>query len=223
VLAFLLSFCFDISFFLIDFFLSSFQRTFRLLARFSGHLGLADVANTFGAHDARILPTYGGENVKKIAARMGANPCKELGIQDREIGSKDLLELWDKYDKDGNGKLDRAEALAFLKDFGKAIGVKIEPDNAERYLTEHCDNDGTLSQDQFLSMFAAVASESGATRKMELTSSMQVRVDKALEDRAEELMTQAEAEEQARLEEMKRAREMRESMDKKPMRMRPKK
>ena len=99
-----------------------------------------------------------------------SNACEEIGWKDQEIGSKELLELWVKYDVNNSGTLDLKEATKFLKEFGATIGKPLSKEEARTLYYAHGGGLNGLSQENFLSMFVAVVPE-----QISLTSSLQIR------------------------------------------------
>jgi hypothetical protein len=81
-------------------------------------------------------------------SKQGSNFCKQLGKdwENKQIGSADLQQLWDHYDKDRNGYLDRKEATAFLHDLGKAIGAEISEEKALEMFETHSVVTGVSSE-----------------------------------------------------------------------------
>ena len=87
-----------------------------------------------------------------------SNPCRALGFEGKPIGTAQLQELWNKYDKNHNGILEADEVEKFCLDLGQAINHPISVSEAKALYDAH--NTGTgLTKDQFFSLFVAVAQE----------------------------------------------------------------
>src|SRR3989338_10210144 len=87
------------------------------------------------------------------------NPCAELGLNGKTIGTAELTGLWDKYDADKSGKLDGKETVSFLQDFGTTMGRPISKSEAESYYQTHNSGGSGLTKDQFFGLFVEVAQE----------------------------------------------------------------
>ncbi|MDP2436656.1 MAG: hypothetical protein Q8P67_12985 [archaeon] len=89
------------------------------------------------------------------------------------IGTAELNGLWTKYCKDNSGRLDEKETVAFLQDFGVAVGSPIGKDAATEYFRSHCASAEGLAKEQFFALFVDVAREQPSGGRVELTSSLQ--------------------------------------------------
>src|SRR3989338_4472983 len=87
------------------------------------------------------------------------NPCAELGLNGKTIGTAELTGLWDKYDADKSGKLDGKETVSFLQDFGVTMGRPISKSEAKSYYQTHNHGGSGLTKDQFFGLFVETAQE----------------------------------------------------------------
>lgn len=113
---------------------------------------------------------------------MGGNPCKALAVDSKVIGSQDLQQIWDKYDKDGNGMLDWHEITQFLKDLSEAIHTQISPENVRALFLEHAQpspdprrSDTGITRDHFTLFFFGAAA--GAHKRLEMTASLEAELE----------------------------------------------
>jgi Ca2+-binding EF-hand superfamily protein len=80
---------------------------------------------------------------------MGNNPCKQMGVSGKIIGSKQLRALWQKYDKNKDGMLSREESLVFFKDFARAVGGTVTNEDASSTFDELAGGKGYLTASEF--------------------------------------------------------------------------
>ena len=104
-----------------------------------------------------------------------SNPCKVLGFQGKQIGTAQLEELWNKYDKNHNGILEAEEVEAFCHDFGQAIDHPISSADASQLFQTHATGSG-LTKEQFFGLFVDFvhdldASDPGSSR-LSMTQSL---------------------------------------------------
>ncbi|MDP2437536.1 MAG: hypothetical protein Q8P67_17475, partial [archaeon] len=65
-----------------------------------------------------------------------------------------LLRVLNRYDRDGNGLLDREECLSFLSDFASTLQISITPEVANGYFDAA--NKQALTREEFLTLFSRV-------------------------------------------------------------------
>ena len=80
---------------------------------------------------------------------MGNHPCKTMGVEGKAIGSKELRALWQKYDKNKDGRLSKAEALVFFRDFAKALGGEVSEEDAGKTFDDMAGGKGYLTAEEF--------------------------------------------------------------------------
>ena len=90
-----------------------------------------------------------------MASSVDVNPCTEVGWSGHEIGSQELLRLWETYDVNRDGRLSERETITLFKDLGRTLGIPIRKNKAIFLFKQHAKADPALglTQDEYLSMF----------------------------------------------------------------------
>eukprot|EP00013_Stygamoeba_regulata_P020786 CAMPEP_0177645464 /NCGR_PEP_ID=MMETSP0447-20121125/9261_1 /TAXON_ID=0 /ORGANISM="Stygamoeba regulata, Strain BSH-02190019" /LENGTH=170 /DNA_ID=CAMNT_0019147945 /DNA_START=195 /DNA_END=707 /DNA_ORIENTATION=+ len=105
---------------------------------------------------------------------MGNNPCKTMGVAGKTIGSKELRALWQKYDKNKDGRLSKAEALVFFRDFAKALGGEVSEEDAGKTFDDMAGGKGYLTAEEFVFVFFSAQELVADGSQINLTESMQL-------------------------------------------------
>ena len=99
--------------------------------------------------------TCWSEEERAMASSVDVNPCTEVGWSGHEIGSQELLRLWETYDVNRDGRLSERETITLFKDLGRTLGIPIRKNKAIFLFKQHAKADPALglTQDEYLSMF----------------------------------------------------------------------
>mmetsp|Transcript_20058 Transcript_20058/g.29824 ORF Transcript_20058/g.29824 Transcript_20058/m.29824 type:complete len:153 (+) Transcript_20058:28-486(+) len=111
---------------------------------------------------------------------MGNNACKKFGVTEgKKIDSEMVEQLWNAYDKDKSGTLQKREAERFLKDLSRAVVGRGPTNEQVQNAFDYCDVDksGVLSQEQFFKLIDVYVTGSGG--RLAITQSVKLRASEA--------------------------------------------